>query len=62
MDYPYKHVLEYRSYLFSIFVVLTINEILGYTILVPGGNNERSNGALNMVDFVIFSPFYNIES
>ena len=36
-------------------VVFTLNDILGLSIFVYGGNEERKNGALNIVDFYIFS-------
>ena len=55
MDDPSAYVIEYRSYWLSIYFVLTLKEILGYIIFVPGGNNEHLNGALNLVDFAIFS-------
>ena len=35
-------------------VVLTLKCILGLSIFVSGGNKERKNGALNVVDFSIF--------
>ena len=60
MDDTSSHVLEYRSYLLSISVFLTQNEILGNHIFALGGNDECSNGALNVVGFSIFSSFANI--
>ena len=54
MDDPYAHVLEYRPYLLSIYVVLILNYILGRIIFVPGDNNKRSNGAPDVLDFSIF--------
>ena len=55
MDDPYAHIIEYRSYLLSISVVLTINDIIGCSMFFPDCNNEHTNGALNMVYFYIFS-------
>ena len=55
MDDKCAHVLEYRSYWLSIYVVLTLNYILECIIISPVGNDERYNGALNVVDFSIFS-------
>ena len=55
MDDPYEYVLAYRSYWLSINFLLTLNDIIGRSVFVPGGNNERSNGALNLVDFYILS-------
>ena len=46
----------------SISVVLTLKYILGISIFVFGGNKERRNGALNVVDVAIFSYSENIES
>ena len=46
----------------SISAVLNLNNIIGCVISVPGDKNERSNWALNMVDFAIFSSLANIES
>ena len=34
----------------------------GRSIFVFGGNEERKNDALNVVDFSIYSSFENIES
>ena len=50
------------SYLLFISVVLTLNDIIGWSIFFTGDNNERSNGALNVVYFAIFSSSANIES
>ena len=38
-------------------VVLNLKDILGVSIFVSGGNKERKNGALDVVDFAIFSSF-----
>ena len=42
-------------------VVFTLKDILGPSIFVFGGNNERKNGALNVVDVSIFSQFEIID-
>ena len=55
MDCPSTHVLEYRSYWLSMPVVFTRKNILGLSIFVFGGSNERKNCALNVVGFSIFS-------
>ena len=52
MDNPLAHFIEYSSYLLKIYAVLAINDILGCSIIVTGDNNERSNGALNAVNFL----------
>ena len=39
MDDPSANVFEYSSYQLSISIVLTLNDILGRSILVPGSNN-----------------------
>ena len=36
-------------------VVFTLKYILGLSIFVFGGNNERNNGVLNVFDVAIFS-------
>ena len=54
MDDPYAHVLEYRSNWFSMSVFFNLKDILGMSIFVFGGNKERKNGALNVVDVSIF--------
>ena len=54
---PYAHVIEQRSYWLSIYIVLNLNDILGRIVFVPGGNDEYSNGALNVVYSAIFSSF-----
>ena len=56
------HVLEQRPYLLSIYVFLTQNKILVHTLSVLGDSYECSNGALNVIDFVILSSFANIEA
>ena len=38
-------------------VVFTLKDIMGRSIFVFGGNKERKNGALNVVDVAIFSSF-----
>ena len=43
-------------------VVFTLKYILGLSIYVSGGIDERKNGAMKVVDVVIFSWFENIES
>ena len=55
MDDPYAHVLEYRSYWLSISVFYNLKYMLGLSIFVFGGNEERKNSALNVVDVAIFS-------
>ena len=52
---PYLHVIEYKSYWFPMSIVFTLKYILGMSIFVLGGNKERKNCALNVVDFFIFS-------
>ena len=37
------------------YVVLDLNDVIGRSIFVIGGNNEPSYGALNVVDFSVFS-------
>ena len=54
MDDTSAHFLEYRSYLFSVFVLFNLNDILGRSIF-PDYNNDCAKGALNMVYFPIFS-------
>ena len=53
-DYSYAHVLEYKSYVLSILVILYLKDILGLSFLF-GGNKECKNSALNVVVFAIFS-------
>ena len=36
-------------------VVFTLQDILGLSIFLSGENEESKNGALNVVDFYIFS-------
>ena len=55
MDYPSGHFLEYKSYLVSMSVVFTVKYILGLSIFVFGGNKERKNGSLNVIDVETFS-------
>ena len=55
MDDSYAHVLEYISYWLSMSVFFTLKDILGMSIFVFGGNKERKNGALNVVDVAISS-------
>ena len=55
MDDPSEHVLEYRSYWFSMSVFLTLKDILGLSIFVSGGSKERKNCALKVLDTTIFS-------
>ena len=55
MDYSSEHFLEYISYWFSMSVVFTLTDILGLSIFVSGGNRERKNSALKVVDVAIFS-------
>ena len=38
-------------------VVFTLKYMLGLSIFVFGGSKERKNGALNVVEFPIFSSF-----
>ena len=42
--------------------VLILECILGLIIFLSGGSEESRNGALNVVDFSIFSLFENIEA
>ena len=62
MDYPYAHVLEYKSYWFSMSFVFTKKDIMGMSILVFGGNKDHKNGALNVVDFSILFVVWKIGS
>ena len=62
MDYPSANFLEYWSYLLSISVVFNLNEILVCSIFIPCCNNERSNGALNVVAFSILLSSADIGS
>ena len=55
MDDPSEHVLEYRSYWFSMSVFLTLKDILGLSIFVSGGSKESKNGALDFMDADVFS-------
>ena len=55
MDDPSAHFIEYKLYWLSMSVVFTLKYILGLSIFVFGGNKERKNGALNVVDVAIFS-------
>ena len=41
MDDSYSHVLEYKYIDLSMSVILTLNDILGLSIFVFGGNKER---------------------
>ena len=43
MDDPYAHVLEQISYWLSMAVVFTLKHILGMSIFVSGGTEERKN-------------------
>ena len=54
---PSVHVLGYRLYLLSMPVVFNLQYILSMSIFVSGDNKECKNGALNVVDFTIFSSF-----
>ena len=62
MDYLSAHVLEYISYILQISVVFTLKDILGLSIFVSVGNEERKYGALNVADFAIFSLLKEIQS
>ena len=42
-------------------VVFTLKDILVLIFSPSGDNKERNNGALNVVDFAIFSSFEKIE-
>ena len=55
MDDTSAHVLDYIPYLLSISVVFALKDILGLSIFLFGGNKERKNGALDVVDADIFS-------
>ena len=57
MDYSSAHVLEYRSYLLSVLVVITLKDVFGRTFFVSGGNKERKNSSLDVVDFSISHHF-----
>ena len=61
-DDPYPHVLKYRSYWLSMYVVFTRKYILGPSIFVSSGSKERKNGALKVVHVSILSSFKNIDS
>ena len=61
MDNIFAQVIEYISYWLSISVVLTLKEILGCNMFVSGCNKERLNGALKVMDSVIFSSFSKFE-
>ena len=56
-DGPSENVLRYRSYSLEKFFFLTLDDIIGHSIFVRGGNNKRSNGALNVANFDVFSYF-----
>ena len=49
-----SHVMEYRSYYLSMSVVFTLKYILGRSIFVSGGNEERKSGTLYVVDFLFY--------
>ena len=51
----FAYVLEYKLYWFSISVFLTLRDIMGLIIFVFGGNKERKNVTLNVVDVDILS-------
>ena len=51
IDDTSANALEYRSYLLSMSVVFTLNYILGRSIFLSGGSEERRNGPLNVVNF-----------
>ena len=36
-------------------VIFTLKDIMGMSIFLFGGNKERKNGVLNVVDVAIFS-------
>ena len=57
MDYSSAHVFEYISYLLSMAAVFTLKDIPGLSIYLSGGNKERRNDVLNVVDVDIFSWF-----
>ena len=61
MYVPLAHVIEEKSYVFPISVVSDLNNIIRCSIFVPGVIDEFFNGALNVVDYTIFSSFENIE-
>ena len=46
---------DLNLYWFSMSVLFTLNDILYLSIFVFGGNKERKNGALDVVDDAIFS-------
>ena len=50
IDDTSANALEYRSYLLSMSVVFTLNYILGRSIFLSGGSEERRNGPLNVVN------------
>ena len=54
MDDLSAHIREHVSYLLSMSVVFTLKYILSISIFVFGGNKERKNVALNVVDPAIF--------
>ena len=43
MDDLSAHIIGYRQYLMPIYIVLTLNDILGRGIFVSNFNNECSN-------------------
>ena len=59
---PSAHVIDQISYWLPMSVFFNLKYILGLIIFVSGGSDERKNGALKIVDIVIFSQFENIES
>ena len=54
LDDTPAHVPEYRSDLFSMSVVFTLEYILGQIIFVSSVSKKLRNGALNVADFSIF--------
>ena len=55
MDDSYEHVLEYGSYWLPMSFVFTLKDIIGHIIYVSGVSEEHRKGALNVVDYAIFS-------
>ena len=55
MDDKSLHLIEYRSYWLSMPVVFYLKDIMGLSIFVSGGNKERKNGALKVLEVAIIS-------
>ena len=53
MDDIYEHVIEYGSYWLSIYFVLTLNEVIGSSIFVTGGNIKTEHWMWWILNFLI---------